>query len=294
VESLDELLETAIEAARRGGEILRGKFRTEGLQIRAKADHDWVSEADQQSEAAIVETLLGRFPDHEVLAEEGGRQGDSDSLWVIDPLDGTTNYLRGLPTYCVSIACRRGGETVVGVVLEPEREALFTAMLGRGAAWNGRPLQVSGRQGIKGAFLATGFPFRSRPALDRYLSTFHDVFVVAGGVRRCGAAALDLAYTAAGIYDGFWEFRLSPWDIAAGALLVEEAGGRVTDLDGGAGYLDGGNVVGGTPGVQEGLLRILRDWVSEEVLDQLVPPKVTGWPPFGLQGPVEGEEVEVC
>ncbi len=251
----EELLDTALAAARVGGEILRHWFGSADLDVRTKGENDFVTRADGESERAIVELIHGRFPDHAVLGEEGGQQqgnragGSAEFQWVLDPLDGTTNFLQGLPVFCVSIACRRGNETVAAVVHEPLSGASFTATRGGGAWKDGRRLRVSRREGLRGAFLATGYPFRAKGALDLYLAVFREVFLQARAVRRCGAAALDLAYTAAGVYDGFFEFRLSPWDIAAGALLIEEAGGLLSDLDGGAGYLRTGNLLAGAPGV---------------------------------------------
>jgi myo-inositol-1(or 4)-monophosphatase len=186
-------------------------------------------------------------------------------------LDGTTNFLQGLPVYCVSVACRRGDELLAGVVLDPQGDNLFAAAAGAGATWNGRPMRASPHPGLGGSFLATGFPFRAHGALDAYLAAFREVFLAAKAIRRCGAAALDLAYTAAGVYDGFFEFRLSPWDLGAGALLVREAGGRITDLDGGPRFLDAGNVVAGGPAVHPELLAVVRRHASEDELDRRSP-----------------------
>ena len=268
-----DLLSTATAAARAGGEVLLRHFRDAGLAIHRKGEHDFVTEADHGSEEAVVAEIRRRHPGHRILAEEGGeRVGGADAHeWLIDPLDGTTNFLQGLPMFCVSVACRRGGELVAGVVLDPLRDDLFTAARGAGAHWNGRPIRVSGRDGVDGAFLATGYPFKAKDALDVYLAIFHDAFLRTRSIRRCGAAALDLAHTAAGIYDGFFEFRLSPWDLGAGVLLVEEAGGRVSDLDGGDAYIAGGNVVAGAPGVHRDLLEITRRHAGEARLDELVP-----------------------
>ena len=251
-ETSDEaLLEVAGEAARAACEVLRGSFGSSALRVHAKAPNDLVSSADHAAEEAIVEVVRRHLPDAAFLAEEGGRSGDpaSELEWVIDPLDGTNNFLQGLPIFATSIACRRNGRTVVGVVAEPLTGAVFSARRGGGAFRDGVPLAVSGHGGLDGAFLATGFPFRAHAALDLYLGAFRDVFLRSRAIRRCGSAALDLAWTAAGIYDGFFELRLSPWDIAAGALLVEEAGGLVTDLDGGQRLFETGNVLAGSPGV---------------------------------------------
>ncbi len=271
-----DLLKSAVEAAYAGAEVLIRNFRQEARDVRAKGDNDWVSAADRESEEAITGLLRSRFPDHQILGEEGGFQGahDADFQWIIDPLDGTTNFLQGLPFYCISIACRRGSETEAAVVYAPERQEMFTAEKGRGAFQGIERLQVSARTDLRGAFLATGFPHRARGALDDYLQAFGRIFPEAGSIRRCGAAALDLAYTAAGIFDGFWEFRLSPWDTAAGALLILEAGGRVTNLDGGDEIFERGNIVAGSPGVQGRLLEILRQGIDEARLDAKIGPRI--------------------
>jgi myo-inositol-1(or 4)-monophosphatase len=269
---LDTLLETAVAAARVGGQELGGYFRCDGLRVSAKGDNDFVTNADHASEDAILKVLRGAFPEHSVLAEESGYQHSanrSDYTWIVDPLDGTRNFAQGLPIYSVSIACVQEGLPVVGVVFDPQRDELFVARRGGGASLNGVSLEISSRSSLVGSFLATGYPFRHETALGLYLETFRDVFSQARGVRRCGSAALDLAYTAAGIYDGFFEFGLSAWDIAAGALLVEEAGGRISDLDGGTRYLDRGNVVAGGPGVWDELRRTVSRHADEKCLEGL-------------------------
>ena len=270
----EELLETAIAAARAGSEVLQRYFRRDGLQVSRKGQNDFVTEADKASESAVLAVIHQRFPDHRILAEEGGaadlNQG-SDTEWLVDPLDGTTNFLQGLPVWCVSVACRRAGQVLAGVVLDPEGDNLFTALRGQGASWNGRPMTASRHPGLDGAFLATGYPFRALSTLDVYLNIFRDVFRRSKAIRRCGSAALDLAYTAAGVYDGFFEFRLSPWDIGAGILLIEEAGGVVTDLDGGAGYFQGGNVVAGGKDVQRELWEVVASHAREADVDRLNP-----------------------
>lgn len=270
---LEDLLVTAVEAARAGAEVLEGYFRTADLEIESKGGHDFVTRADHESEARVIETILRRFPDHQILAEESGwRQGASGTLgWFIDPLDGTSNYLQGLPIFCVSIACVEGDRVLAAAILDPMGGNLFTARRGGGASWNGRPMRVSRRAELEGAFLATGYPFRARGALDLYLDVFRAVFLEARGIRRCGSAALDLAYTAAGVYDGFFELRLSPWDIAAGILLVEEAGGQVSDLDGGRDYFSAGNVIAGPERLQEALLAKIREHVDEARLHAVDP-----------------------
>jgi myo-inositol-1(or 4)-monophosphatase len=270
---LQDLLQTALAAADAGARIVTRYFRDAGLEVRRKGENDYVTQADKESEAAIVGEIRRRFPDHRILAEEGSGAGlgEGEHEWLIDPLDGTTNFLHGLPMYCVSVACRRGSELLAAVISDPQGGNLFTAVRGGGATWNGRRMEVSGQDGLKGAFLATGYPWRALPTLDLYLGIFRDVFRASKAVRRCGSAALDLAYTAAGVYDGFFEFRLSPWDIGAGILLVREAGGIVTDIDGGERFFAGGNVVAGTPGVHRDLLATVRRHASEEAIERLNP-----------------------
>jgi myo-inositol-1(or 4)-monophosphatase len=271
-----DLLSTAEAAARAGAHVLRRYFGDAGLEVHSKGRNDSVTAADHESEAAILAEILRRHPRHRVLAEEGGvHDGAAEYEWVVDPLDGTTNFLRGLPNFCISIACRREDTLLAGVVLDPLRDDLFSALAGAGAWRNGEPLKVSAQAGLRGAFLATGYPFRAHDALDEYLAAFRDCFLEARAIRRCGAAALDLAYTAAGIYDGFFEFCLSAWDIAAGILLIREAGGVVTDLDGRGGFPEGGNLVAGAPGVQRELLAIVSRYADEETLRRLAPPSST-------------------
>ncbi len=266
------LLQAAVAAAEAGGRVLLDYWGRGDLDARKKAENDFVTVADQGSEAVIVAEIRRRFPEHRFLAEEGGASGGSgDVEWLIDPLDGTANFMQGVPFFCVSVACRRAGQLLAAVVFDPLRDERFTARRGGGAFRDGRRMMVSAQPDLRGSFLATGYPFRAHPALDRYLGIFREVFLEAKGIRRCGAAALDLAYTAAGVFDGFFELRLSAWDIAAGALLVSEAGGRISDLDGGPGYLEGGNVLAGTPGVHAALCRAASHHASEALVDSLVP-----------------------
>jgi len=250
------VLETLELAARRGGEIALSYWRKlpQGS-VSEKAKNDFVSRADRESEAAIVEVIRARFPDDGILAEEGARRpAISGRDWVIDPLDGTSNFIAGLPYWCVSIAVRHAGQPVGGAIWDPLRGELYMAERGAGAYRNGERLAVAGREGLDGAFLATGFPFRSRDRIDDYLAVFRALFLRARAIRRVGSAALDLANVAAGVFDGFFEFRLSPWDIAAGAVLIEEAGGVVCDFGGGEGFLSSGNVVAGARGVVDEIL----------------------------------------
>ncbi len=273
-----DLLATAVTGARAGAEVLRRYFRSDDNTARHKGAHDRVSQADHESEAAVIAEVRRRYPDHHILAEESGAsrgragdQGGDDYEWLIDPLDGTANFLQGLPMFCVSVACRHRGEVVAGAVLDPVGDQLFTAQQGGGAQWNGQPMQVSQRTELAGTYLATGYPFRARGALDLYLDVFRDVFLQASSIRRCGSAALDLAYTAAGVYDGFFEFRLSPWDFAAGVLLIREAGGRITDLDDGDRFFTSGNLVAGPKALHGELLATIRQHVDEARLDEVDP-----------------------
>jgi len=243
------LLETAVAAARAGGAILVRNWRAlpDGS-VTEKQKNDFVTSADRESEAAVIERIREAFPDDAFLGEEGGASGAAGArrTWIIDPLDGTSNFVSGFPFWSVSIAAREGGEIVAGVVWDPLRNELYSAERGAGAFRNGEPLRVSGRAGLDGSFLATGFPFRYRHRIDLYLSVFREVFFQARAIRRAGSAALDLAMVAAGVFDGFFEFHLSPWDLAAGSLLIEEAGGEMTDFDGGRAYWERGNIVAGS------------------------------------------------
>ncbi len=261
------MIETAVEAARAGGEVLLANWRRlpQGS-VSEKKRHDFVTHADRESEEEIVSRIRARFPADSFLGEEGGQRGNAGEArtWIIDPLDGTSNFIAGFPFWCVSIAAREKGEIVAGVIWDPLREELHTAERGAGAFCNGTRVAVSQREGLDDAFLATGFPFRSKDRIDLYLALFRDLFLRARAVRRAGSAALDLANVASGVFDGFFEFRLSVWDIAAGALLIEEAGGKVSDYDGGRRHWERGNVVAGTNGVVEEILKVASRHFSEE------------------------------
>lgn len=261
------LLETAVEAARAGGEVLLANWRNlpDGS-VSEKRKNDFVTSADRESERTILTRIRERFPEDSFLAEEGGAsgQGQARRTWIIDPLDGTSNFIAGFPFWCVSIAAREGSEIVAGAVWDPLRQELFSAERGSGAFRNGARLRVTGRETLEGTFLATGFPFRSRDRIDLYLALFRELFLQARAIRRAGSAALDLAYVAAGVFDGFFEFRLSVWDIAAGALLIEEAGGKIKDFDGGNRHWERGNVVAGTPAVAQGIVEVASRLFSED------------------------------
>jgi myo-inositol-1(or 4)-monophosphatase len=224
---------------------------------------DYVTDLDRRSEEAIIQKIKAHFPDHIIHAEESGVDSrDSKYRWIIDPLDGTANYVQGIPVYGISIALLREGNIVLGVVYHPERDELYWAERGRGAYLNGEAVTVSDQEDIAYSMIASGFPWRSKEFLDPYLATFKEMFLAAAGMRRMGAAAIDLAYTACGRFDGFWEMKLGPWDVAAGILLVEEAGGIVTDFTGQRNFLESGNVVAGNPKIHPTLLRVVQDHLS--------------------------------
>jgi len=240
-------LTIAVKAARRAGNLINRSARDlDLLTVTAKGPKDFVSEVDRAAEAAIVETLLEAYPDHAILAEEGtakGANASAENVWIIDPLDGTTNFLHGFPQYCVSIALQHRGQVTQGVIYDPVRNDLFTASRGRGAFLNDRRIRVSRRDHLRDCLIGTGFPFRDGSYLDTYLQMMKTMIEQTAGLRRPGAAALDLAYVAAGFYDGFFEVGLNPWDVAAGGLLVLEAGGLIGDLAGDSEYLFGGQVI---------------------------------------------------
>src|SRR5215475_855276 len=245
------MLITAVKAARRAGNIInRGARDLDRLTVSTKGPKDFVSEVDRAAEVAIVQTLHAAYPDHAILAEEGtakGANAAAEHVWIVDPLDGTTNFLHGFPQYCVSIALQHKQHIVQAVIYDPVRNDLFTATRGRGAFLNDHRMRVSRRQHLKDCLIGTGFPFRDGSYLDAYLEMMGTMIRETAGLRRPGAAALDLAYVAAGFYDGFFEVGLNPWDVAAGSLLVLEAGGLIGDLAGEGEYLHGGQVIAGNP-----------------------------------------------
>ncbi len=255
-------LTIAVKAARRAGTLInRGARDLDRLTVTAKGPKDFVSEIDRAAEAAIVDTLLDAYPDHAILAEEGtakGANAEAENIWFIDPLDGTTNFLHGFPQYCVSIALAVKGVVNHGVIYDPTRNELFTASKGGGAFMNDRRIRVSKRIQLQDCLIGTGFPSREMHNFERYLAMFKDLTPKCAGIRRPGAAALDLAYVAAGRYDGFWEMGLSPWDMAAGALMIKEAGGLVTDFAGEDDYLKAGTIVAATPKAFPALLQIVQ------------------------------------
>ena len=263
---MQPLLNIAVRAARRAGDlIVRNVDRVPTLNVRSKSRNDFVSEVDHMAERDIIETIRRTHPDHGFLGEEGGRSGGDEFVWIIDPLDGTTNFLHGFPTFAVSLACQYRGRIEHAVVYDPMRQELFTASRGDGAQLDGRRIRVSKQATIEGALIGTGFPYRENSRwMDPYLAMLKTVMQQSAGIRRPGAAALDLAYVAAGRIDAFWEIGLNAWDTAAGSLLITEAGGRIGTLTGGE-YRQNGNVLAGSPKVYEAMLECLAPHVPAEL-----------------------------
>ncbi len=249
----------ALEAAHAAGRLLMrslGKLRHS--QVAAKGASDYVTSVDRAAERLILHRIRRRFPRHGLRAEESGRHARTSAYeWLIDPIDGTTNYIHQFPAFCVSIGLAREGRLVVGVVFDPWRDETFHGLRGQGAFLNRRPIRVASRRRVADCLIATGFPFRIRGRLTPYLRSFRAVFLRSSGIRRAGSAALDLAYTACGRLDGFWEMGLSSWDMAAGALLMTEAGGRVSDFAGGDTYMTRGSIVAANPAIHRQLVRLL-------------------------------------
>lgn len=260
---MQPILNIAIRAARSAGAlIVRQLERVDSLNVTAKGHNDFVTEVDQRAEQIIIDTIHKAYPDHGILAEESGQQGSDEFVWVIDPLDGTTNFLHNFPHFAVSIALEHRSQILHGVVFDPVRQELFTASRGEGAQLDNRKMRVSREKDLDSALLGTGFPFRELSNFDEYLSTLQAFMPNCAGIRRAGSAALDLAYVAAGRLDGFWEFGLKRWDIAAGALLIHEAGGFVSDPFGGEKYLDCGDVVAGNPKIAKKMLQTLHPLIA--------------------------------
>jgi len=260
-QALHPMLNIAIKAARAAGAIInRASLDVDRLTVTAKSHNDFVTEVDQAAEHAIISTLLEAYPGHGILAEESGTQHgakDSDYVWIIDPLDGTTNFIHGLPMYAVSIALSFRGQIQQAVVYDPSRNDMFYASKGRGAYLNDRRLRVSKRTRMLDCIIGTGFPFRKGDNFQRYLKMFEEVMVACAGVRRPGAASLDLCYVAAGWYDGFFETGLSPWDAAAGALMITEAGGLIGNFTGESDFLYRREVLAGSPKIYGQLVKML-------------------------------------
>jgi myo-inositol-1(or 4)-monophosphatase len=261
------MLINAVKAARRAGTIInRASQDLSSLTIKNKTYNDYVSEVDQASEQAIIETLKDVYPDHGFLGEETGRSNiDAEHVWIIDPLDGTTNFLHGFPQYAISIACMTQGKLSHAVIYDPTRNDLFTASKGAGAFLNDKRIRVSQRAKLQESLIGTGFPFRDFKYMDTYMPMLTDMIKKTSGIRRPGAAALDLAYVAAGWLDGFWEINLSTWDIAAGGLLIQEAGGIVGDFEGNESWLETGNIVAGNPKVFAQMLQVLAPHLHDDL-----------------------------
>lgn len=257
--STPPLLNIAVKAARAAGRIiLRHVDRVDTLTVRNKQANDYVSEVDQMAEREIVQIIRRAYPSHAILAEESGASAGSEYEWIIDPLDGTTNFLHGLPQFAVSIAVRRHNRIEHAVVYDPIKEELFSASRGEGAMLNSRRIRVTQLRDLSGALLGTGIPFRQDQDLELFIKTMRALLPGTAGVRRAGSAALDLAWVAAGRLDGFWEIGLHPWDMAAGVLLIEEAGGIVDELRGAGDYMKTGDVLAASPKVFEAMRERLK------------------------------------
>lgn len=270
---MDPMINIAVRAARAAGDIItRSMGKLDSLHVTQKALNDFVSDVDRAAEAEIIHHLSRAYPKHRFLAEEGGHHGNEpgkdDYVWIIDPLDGTTNFLHGFPQFAVSIALRHKGKIERAVIYDPLRQELFTAVRGGGATLDNRRLRVTPRRSLTGALLGTGFPFRNQTHVDAYLGMIKDLIKDTAGIRRAGAAALDLAYVAAGRLDGFWELDLQPWDMAAGVLLIREAGGAVSDLLGGDRYMETGHVVTGGPRVHQAMLETIKPHLTDALRRQ--------------------------
>ncbi|MFU8819935.1 MAG: inositol monophosphatase family protein [Gammaproteobacteria bacterium] len=261
------LLNIGVRAARRAGDlIVRHINQLDAIKVDAKGRNDFVSEVDRMAEADIIRTVQRSYPDHAFLAEESGASGDAEYVWIIDPLDGTTNFLHGFPVFCVSIAVMHRGRLEHGVIFDPLRNELFTTSRGAGASVDGRKMRVSDTRLMEKSLIGTGYPYKQdAPWLDAYMGMLKDAMRETSGVRRPGAAALDLAYVAAGRLDGFWEIGLNIWDVAAGVLMIQECGGIVTDLGGRDGWQQSGNVVAGNPKIHEALLGLIEPHLTPDL-----------------------------
>lgn len=260
------MLNIAVRAARSAGTVIaRACGQLDMVQKLQKGTNDFVTNVDKEAEQAIVQVLKKSFPTHGIVGEEHGDYGNSDNefQWIIDPLDGTTNFIRGIPHFAVSIALKHQGKLDQAVIFDPLRGELFTASRGRGAQLNGTRIRVTALPDLNGAILGTGFPFKQKTHLPAYTGMFNSLFASAADIRRTGSAALDLAYVASGRFDGFWEIGLKPWDIAAGELIIREAGGLVCDFVGGNNQLRSGNIVAGSPKVLQSMLKGIRPHLTD-------------------------------
>lgn len=259
------MLSIAVKAAREAGRIInRASHDVGSISIQTKDYNDFVSEVDRSAEQAIIDVLKDAYPDHGFWGEESGHDNhEADNIWIIDPLDGTTNFLHGFPQYCISIALQQKGVLTQAVIYDPVRNDLFTATKGRGAFLNDKRIRVSNRSKLQDSLIATGFPYRDFTYLDSYLGMLKDMIKKTTGIRRPGSAALDLAYVAVGWVDGFFEINLSAWDIAAGGLIVQEAGGIVGDFEGNESWLETGNIVAANPKVFAQMLQTLNPHLTD-------------------------------
>ncbi|CAA0090151.1 Inositol-1-monophosphatase [Zhongshania aliphaticivorans] len=260
---MQPMLNIALRAARKAGDLIaRASEQIDRVQVETKGENDFVTEIDRKAEQEIIYHLQKAYPDHGFLGEESGQTGNADSpyQWVIDPIDGTTNFIHGIPHFAISIACVHQGQIEHAVILDPIRREEFTASRGRGAQVNGRRVRVTMNASLEGALIGTGIPFKAHceEHISAYMKGLEAIASETAGIRRAGAASLDLAYVAAGRLDGFWEMGLSKWDIAAGILLVREAGGLVSDFKGGGDYYESGNIVAANPKCLKGILQAIR------------------------------------
>ena len=263
---MQPMLNIAVRAAHAAGDyISRQVNNIPNLEIESKSKNDFVTLVDRRAEERIIETLLKAFPTHSIMAEESGSFGESEFQWIIDPLDGTTNFLHGFPHFAVSIALAIDGKLQHGVIYDPMKQELFAASRGDGATLNNRRIRVTSRFSSEGALLGTGFPFRAKHHLPVFQQMFNTFFDSASDIRRAGSAALDLAYVAAGRLDGFWEIGLKPWDMAAGALIIREAGGLVGDFGGNENYLESGNIVTANPKLFADMIRKLQPHLTADL-----------------------------
>ncbi len=265
---MQPMLNIALRAARKAGDLVaRASEQLDRIKVESKGENNFVTEIDRKAEQEIIYHLQKAYPDHAFLCEESGETGNPDAAyrWIIDPIDGTTNFVRGIPHFCISIACVYNGQLEHAVVLDPIRREEFTASRGRGAQLNGRRVRVTMAPTLEGTLIGTGIPFKARAEqhIPAYMKSLEAVASETAGIRRAGSAALDLAYVAAGRLDGFWEIGLNKWDIAAGILLVREAGGLLSDFQGGGNYFESGNIVAANPKCLKGLLQAIKPHIGE-------------------------------
>ncbi len=256
---MSAILNIATKAAYAAGNLIQQESRNVGrIKFEKKGHNDFVTAVDKQAEQIIIQTIKKAYPEHNILAEESGlQQNNSPVTWIIDPIDGTTNFIHGNPQYCVSIGIKHDDKVTHSVIFDPNRNDLYSAEIGKGAYLNDKRIRVSTTANLSEALIATGFPTYNLDTLDQYLGMFKEIIQASSGIRRAGSAALDLAYVAAGMVDGFWEFGLKPWDIAAGVLLIKEAGGMITDFEGKQGMFETGNIVTGNHKILSQLMQII-------------------------------------